>query len=80
MSKLCPSISKIPGKVFFYDLNTVSRRTEISEKFLQALETGAYHKLPADVYVYGFLRKLGRLYRVDSAILIEQYNKERGDS
>ena len=73
-----PEYLKDTRESFFYDLNTVSRRTEISEKFLQALETGSYHKLPADVYVYGFLRKLGRLYRVDSTILIEQYNKERG--
>jgi cytoskeletal protein RodZ len=63
---------------FSYDLHHVGKITNISEKFLESLEEGAYHKLPADVYVYGFLRKLAELYRSDPDILIEQYKKERG--
>ena len=61
-----------------YDLAKVARVTNISEKFLASLESGAYHKLPADVYVYGFLKKLAELYGTDSGILVEQYKKERG--
>jgi cytoskeleton protein RodZ len=63
---------------FSYDLYHVAKVTNISEKFLEHLEEGAYHKLPADVYVYGFLKKLAELYRSDANVLIEQYKKERG--
>jgi cytoskeletal protein RodZ len=58
-------------------LSEVSAKTEVSAKFLQDLEAGNYDKLPADVYVAGFLRKLGVLYSIDSKVLIEQYKKER---
>ena len=56
----------------------VSKKTNISLKFLCALEKGDLKKLPADVYVYGFLRQLSELYIVDKDELIEQYKKERG--
>lgn len=61
-----------------YGLRHVSKITNISEKFLEYLEEGYYHKLPADVYVYGFLKKLGELYRIDYNLLLDQYKKERG--
>lgn len=61
-----------------YGLKHVSKITNISEKFLEYLEEGYYHKLPADVYVYGFLKKISELYRLDYSVLLEQYKKERG--
>ena len=56
----------------------VCKKTGISIKFLNALESGNLKILPADVYVYGFLRQLAQLYIIDQNILIEQYKKERG--
>ena len=73
-----PEYLKDTRESFSYTLNHVSHITNISEKFLAALEAGQYHKLPADVYIYGFLRSLAELYRTDSQALIDQFKKERG--
>lgn len=62
---------------FSYSVHAVSHITGISEKFIEDLEGGHYHRLPAEVYVIGFLRKLGELYKMDSATLIADYRKER---
>jgi cytoskeletal protein RodZ len=62
---------------FLYDVREVSHRTGISEKFIKDLEGGNYHRLPADVYVLGFLKKLAELYGADQAVLEAQYKKER---
>ncbi len=56
----------------------VSGKTGISLKFLTAMEKGDFKILPADVYVFGFLKQLANLYAVDPLELIEQYKKERG--
>ena len=56
----------------------VSERTGIQKKFIEILESGNVSLLPAEVYVCGFLKKLSKLYRVDEAVLIRQYKKERG--
>lgn len=62
---------------FLYDVREVSHRTGISEKFIRDLESGHYHRLPADVYVLGFLKKLAELYGADDAVLEAQYKKEK---
>jgi hypothetical protein len=54
----------------------VSTKTNIKPVFLESLERNEFRKLPADVYVYGFLRQLGTLYSIDSRVLVEQYKKE----
>lgn len=55
----------------------VAARTSVAPKFLQLLERGDFARLPADVYVYGFLRELAELYGVDGSTLVSQYKKER---
>ena len=60
-----------------YELYNLSRLTNISHQFLSALEQGLYHKLPADVYVFGFLKKLAEIYGSDPEALIEQYKNEK---
>lgn len=55
----------------------VGARTSVAPKFLALLEGGDFARLPADVYVYGFLRELAELYGVDGATLVSQYKKER---
>ena len=73
-----PEYLKAAREALSYDLRHVARVTNISEKFLESLENGYYHRLPADVYVFGFLRKLSELYSVESDILVHQFKKERG--
>lgn len=73
-----PEYLKSAREYFSYNIKQVSKITNISEKFLDDLETGHYQLLPADVYVYGFLRKLAELYNTDYELLTEQYKKERG--
>ena len=60
------------------DIKTVSERTQIKFLYLTSLEAGDYGKLPAEVYVSGFLKSLASLYRIKEKILTDQYEKERG--
>lgn len=61
-----------------YDVKTVSEMTQIRSSYLESLEAGEYEKLPAEVYVSGFLKSLANLYRIKEKVLIDQYEKERG--
>ena len=65
-------------KTLNLDLKTVSLLTQIKPSYLELLEAGDYHKLPADVYIRGFLKSLANFYHVQEQILIDQYEKERG--
>jgi cytoskeletal protein RodZ len=56
----------------------VVEKTGIGEKYLLNLEGGQYHRLPPNVYVFGFLRKLAELYAIPIETLLSQYKKERG--
>ncbi len=57
-------------------LEETAKKTSIAPKFIKALEAGEFAKLPPPVYVNGFLEQLGRLYKVETNILIGQYKKE----
>lgn len=59
-------------------LGEVSRITQVQVKYLEHLENGDYDKLPADVYVRGFLRSYADFLNVDERILIRLYEKEKG--
>lgn len=59
------------------DLKKVSSKTGISERFIESLEAGDFCKLPADVYVLGFLKQLSLEYGIDQKQLIDQYKKEK---
>jgi cytoskeletal protein RodZ len=59
-------------------INEVSRVTKIQVKYLEYLEEGQYHRLPADVYVRGFLRSYADFLGVDENILLKFYDKEKG--
>lgn len=45
-------------------------------KYIKALEIGDFAKLPAPVYVCGFLKKLAAIYGVPAEALLEQFKKE----
>ena len=61
-----------------FDLKTVGLLTQIRPSYLEDLEAGNYAKLPAEVYIRGFLKSLSETYHIKEQILIDQYEKERG--
>ena len=46
------------------DLKTVSLLTQIKPSYIEHLEIGEYHSLPADVYIRGFLKNFSTLYLI----------------
>lgn len=59
-------------------INEASRVTKIQAKYLEFLEEGNYDKLPADVYVRGFLRSYAEFLIADDKVLIKLFEKEKG--
>lgn len=55
----------------------VARHTGIRKEYLEYLEGGEYAKLPADVYLRGFIRSYAQCLGVDSKGLIRLYDRER---
>ncbi|HRY82417.1 MAG TPA: DUF4115 domain-containing protein [Candidatus Moranbacteria bacterium] len=54
-----------------------SKFTKIQPAYLEYLEEGIWEKLPADVYVKGFLRSYADFLGVDEKILIRLYEREK---
>lgn len=69
-------LKKLRGD-FRMSLQDVSKATRIQVKYLELLEGGAYEKLPADVYVRGFLRSYARYLNIDEQALVKLYERER---
>ncbi len=59
-------------------LADVSKGTKIQTKYLQYFEEGEYMKLPADVYVKGFLRSYALYMGLSEINLIKQFEREKG--
>ncbi|NTV40848.1 MAG: helix-turn-helix domain-containing protein [Candidatus Moranbacteria bacterium] len=59
-------------------LADISKGTKIQVKYLQYLEEGEYMKLPADVYVRGFLRSYAVFMGLSEKNLIKQFEREKG--
>lgn len=62
---------------FRMSLAEISKVTKIQVKYLEYLENGQYEKLPAEVYVRGFLRSYARYLNVDEQALVKLYERER---
>lgn len=58
------------------DLDALSDKTKISKKYLIYLEEGKLDKLPAEIYVKGFLKKLADFYKIDVRNFLRLYKKE----
>jgi transcriptional regulator with XRE-family HTH domain len=58
-------------------LGDVSRSTNIQVKYLEFIEEGEYEKLPADVYVKGFLKSYAEFLGIDENVLIKMFEKEK---
>jgi cytoskeletal protein RodZ len=59
-------------------LSEVSKSTKIQAKYLEYIEEGEYSKLPADVYVKGFLRSYANYMGLSENVLIKQFEREKG--
>lgn len=59
-------------------LAEISKSTKIQCKYLEYLEESQYAKLPADVYVKGFLRSYAVHMGLNEQSLIKQYEREKG--
>jgi len=59
-------------------LAEISKSTKIQSKYLEYVEEGEYMKLPADVYVKGFIKSYATFMGLDDIGLIKQYQREKG--
>ena len=59
-------------------LGEISRATKIQVKYLEYLENNDYDKLPASVYVKGFLRSYAAYLGVNENSLIKSFEREKG--
>ncbi len=55
----------------------ISKNTMIQAEYLEYLEKGEYSKLPADVYVKGFLKSFAEYLGADAEDLIKSFEKEK---
>jgi cytoskeletal protein RodZ len=76
-SKSLPEIIKEERQKINLSLEDVSIKTQVCLSYLKELERGDYHKLPGDVYVKQFIKKLARLFKFSEKALLEIYQKER---
>lgn len=60
------------------DLRDLARTTKIPRTSLELLEKDAYDQLPAEVFVRGFLRNLGRELKLDVPQLLSAYEQHTG--
>lgn len=54
-------------------VDDVARITKIPSRYVEAIESDHFKKLPARVYVQGFIKNLAALYRLDSKTLVQRY-------
>jgi len=58
-------------------LEELSFKTQISLKYLEALERGFYHLLPGEIYTQQFIKKLAKFFRLNEKSLREIYQQEK---
>ncbi|MBO9540065.1 helix-turn-helix domain-containing protein [bacterium] len=61
-------------------LEEVAQRTYIKLPYLVALEEGDIAKLPAPVYIHGYIRQYAKLLGLNGSDLVLQYQQEAGRS
>jgi hypothetical protein len=54
-------------------LDDVARITKIPTKFLRAIEEDELRRMPARVYLQGFVKNLATLYRLDPKVTVKSY-------
>lgn len=61
-------------------LEEVAQRTYIKLPYLAALEEGDIEKLPAPVYIHGYIRQYAKLLGLNGSELVLQYQQDAGRS
>jgi cytoskeleton protein RodZ len=59
------------------ELSDIAQSTHVRKEYLKALDEGRYQDLPEDVYAKNFLRLYGQAVGLESAKLLELYQRER---
>ena len=57
-------------------IHDLSRRINVKEQYLEALEKGQYNMLPTKVYVKGFVRSQARFFGVPEKVLLNLFERE----
>lgn len=68
---------KYTRKKFGYGLDYIEKETKINLKYLQFIEDGQWEKLPADVYIIGFLKRYSDFLYLNSQEIIQKFNQEK---
>lgn len=63
----------------FYKLEEIEKATRIRMELLEALEEGAYQKLPPPTFVQGFIKNYGKFLGLDPEKLLAIYRREFSD-
>lgn len=58
-------------------IDTAERFTEVQRKYLEAIEDGAWHLLPGEVYAENFIRRYAQFLGFDERPIITEYRRER---
>jgi cytoskeletal protein RodZ len=58
-------------------LPEIAKKINVQKEYLYYLEAGMYDKLPADVYVHGYLKSYAKFLRINLSSVIKIYNKEK---
>lgn len=61
-----------------FDIKDIEKNIRIRSKYIEALESGNYEKLPPDVYVRGFIKIYANFLKLDPNKVLKAYEKERG--
>lgn len=59
------------------DLESLAKKTKIRAVYLQRLEVNDYEKLPAEIYIEGFIKKYSQALDIDSRPFVEEYKNEQ---
>ncbi|MCA9386057.1 helix-turn-helix domain-containing protein [Candidatus Dojkabacteria bacterium] len=55
----------------------VEVETKIKQKYIKALEEGAYEVFPAEVYIKGFLKNYAKFLELNPELILKLYRRER---
>ncbi|MBT4121525.1 hypothetical protein HOE31_01060 [bacterium] len=76
-NKTLPEILKDQRSRADLSLDEISFKTNISIKYIDALEKGKYDKLPGEIYNRQFIKKLANIYSLSEKSLLKIYQDEK---
>ncbi|MFA6304607.1 MAG: helix-turn-helix domain-containing protein [Patescibacteria group bacterium] len=75
--KNLPEVLKAERQKSNLTLDELSLQTQVSVKYLEALENGDYHLLPGDIYTHEFLKKISKYFHLNEKSLYQIYQAEK---